>query len=171
MGKILDYIQQSGNGKYECYKTKKMSLDSHDNDTIAYNYDDNSVVHSTKSDFAETDRLRKSTVSLVNSLKSKDCPSPPIFKYFLDGSRHTYKVDDIAIGKKIFPILAGQIGVACCQRQSPDKFKCPDGAFERKLVLSLPKAANPNAGDAKLFFNSLTSKVNKLSTLEKRGIE
>ncbi|KAA6303272.1 MAG: hypothetical protein EZS26_000535 [Candidatus Ordinivivax streblomastigis] len=41
MGKILEYIEQSGNGKYQCYKTKKLSLDSNDNDTIAYNYDDN----------------------------------------------------------------------------------------------------------------------------------
>ncbi|GAP72609.1 hypothetical protein SAMD00024442_37_17 [Candidatus Symbiothrix dinenymphae] len=40
MGKILEYIEKSGNGKYICYKTKKLSLDSNDNDTIAYNYDD-----------------------------------------------------------------------------------------------------------------------------------
>ncbi|GHT49958.1 hypothetical protein AGMMS49982_04370 [Bacteroidia bacterium] len=36
MGKILEYIQQSGNGKFQCYKTKKLSLDSHDDGTIAY---------------------------------------------------------------------------------------------------------------------------------------
>jgi hypothetical protein len=35
----------------------------------------------------------------------------------------------------------------------------------------LPKAANPNAGDAKLFFNNLKDKVNKLPTLEKREIQ
>ncbi|GHT38603.1 hypothetical protein AGMMS49965_02490 [Bacteroidia bacterium] len=36
MGKILDYIQQSGNGKFQCYKTNKLSLDSHDGGTIVY---------------------------------------------------------------------------------------------------------------------------------------
>jgi hypothetical protein len=64
MGKILDYIEKAGNGKYQCYKTKKLSLDIADNDTIAYNYDDNTVVQATKSDFAETDRSRQSMVSL-----------------------------------------------------------------------------------------------------------
>lgn len=37
---ILDYIEQAGKGKYQCFKTKKICLDSVDNDTIAYNYDD-----------------------------------------------------------------------------------------------------------------------------------
>lgn len=40
MGMILDYIEQAGKGKYQCFKTKKICLDSVDNDTIAYNYDD-----------------------------------------------------------------------------------------------------------------------------------
>lgn len=38
MGMILDYIEQAGKGKYQCFKTKKICLDSVDNDTIAYNY-------------------------------------------------------------------------------------------------------------------------------------
>jgi hypothetical protein len=87
----------------------------------------------------------------------------------LDGSRRTYKIDDIELNGHVYPIIAGQIGVACCERQSADRFKCAN--FERKLVLSLPKAANPNAGDAKLFFNNLKDKVNKLETLTKRGIQ
>lgn len=36
MGKILDYIEKSGGGKYICYKTKKLSLDYNDSDTLAY---------------------------------------------------------------------------------------------------------------------------------------
>ncbi|MDR2292820.1 MAG: hypothetical protein LBE11_05020, partial [Prevotellaceae bacterium] len=40
MGKILKYIEGNG-AKYQCFKTKKMLLDTSDNDTIAYNYDDN----------------------------------------------------------------------------------------------------------------------------------
>ncbi|MDR3327433.1 MAG: hypothetical protein LBT04_04810 [Prevotellaceae bacterium] len=49
MGKILEYIEKSGGGKYICYKTKKLSLDANDNDTIAYNYDDNTIAQTTKS--------------------------------------------------------------------------------------------------------------------------
>ena len=51
--KILDFIEKEGKGKYHCYKTRKMSLDIANNDTIAYNYDDKTVSNSTKSDFAE----------------------------------------------------------------------------------------------------------------------
>lgn len=42
---------------------------------------------------------------------------PPLFKYFLDGSRRVYKVDDIQYDKKVFPIVSGQISVACCGRE------------------------------------------------------
>jgi hypothetical protein len=40
MGRILEYIEKSGGAKYLRYKTKKFSLDSNENDTVAYNYDD-----------------------------------------------------------------------------------------------------------------------------------
>lgn len=45
MGMILDYIEQAGKGKYQCFKTKKICLDSVDNDTIAYNYDDKTIAN------------------------------------------------------------------------------------------------------------------------------
>ncbi|MDR0753881.1 MAG: hypothetical protein LBF04_00635 [Prevotellaceae bacterium] len=112
-----------------------MSLDASDNDTIAYNYDDNPVVQTTKSVFAETDRSRQGVVSLQNLLKGNTAP-PPIFRYFLDGSRHTYKVDDISIGKKIFPIVAGQIIVGCCERNDRDTFK--KYGLKSKIVISMP---------------------------------
>lgn len=96
---ILDYIEQAGKGKYQCFKTKKICLDSVDNDTIAYNYDDKTIANATKSTFAETDHSRVKTVSIAYLFKSPKVP-PPIFQYFLDGSRHTFKIDDIGIGKK-----------------------------------------------------------------------
>ena len=58
-------------------------------------------------------------------------------KYFLDGSRHTFKVDDIAIGQKIFPIIAGQIVVGCCHRENRDSFK--KAMLETEILISLPK--------------------------------
>lgn len=59
---ILDYIEQAGKGKYQCFKTKKICLDSVDNDTIAYNYDDKTIANATKSTFAETDHSRVKTI-------------------------------------------------------------------------------------------------------------
>lgn len=135
MGVIIKYIQETGAGKYICFNTKKLCLDSSDNDTITYNYDDKTVSHACKSIFAETDSCRVKTVSVEYLFKNKNIP-PPIFKYFLDGSRHTFKIDDIAIGKKIFPIIAGQIIVGCCERKNRDSFKCWD--IKSKIVLAMP---------------------------------
>ncbi|MDR2130622.1 MAG: hypothetical protein LBP56_05570 [Odoribacteraceae bacterium] len=170
MGKILDYIQQSSNGKFQCYKTKKLPLDANDNDTIAYNYDDNTVVQTTKSIFAETDRSRRSTVSLKNLLKENTTP-PPIFRYFLDGSRHTYKVDDIAIGKKIFPIVAGQIIVGCCERKGRDIFKKYD--LYSKIVLSMPDDFDDDDGGenfCRSYCESLNTEIGRLPFIKERGI-
>lgn len=73
---ILDYIEQAGKGKYQCFKTKKICLDSVDNDTIAYNYDDKTIANATKSTFAETDHSRVKTVSIAcSSLTSIEIPA------------------------------------------------------------------------------------------------
>jgi len=36
----------------------------------------------------------------------------PRFRFFLDGSRRTYRVADVPLGSKCLPILAGQVGVS-----------------------------------------------------------
>jgi len=170
MGKILEYIQQSSNGKFQCYKTKKLLLDNNDNDTIAYSYDDNAVVQTTKSIFAETDRTRQGTVSLRSLIKSKTTP-PPIFKYFLDGSRHTYKVDDIAIGKKIFPIVAGQIIVGCCERHDRDTFKKYD--LRTKIVISMPDDFDDDDGGenfCRSYCENLNKEIHKIPFVKERNI-
>ena len=164
--KVLEFIATETNGK--CYQSFRYCADDEIRmPTLDYE-DKGSEFSLVKNSYGETDTSLKTTKGIKETSK-KIINSEPLFHFFLDGSRRTYKVDDIEINRNVYPVIAGQIGVACCQRQSPDKFK--NAEFERKLVLSLPKAANPNAGDAKLFFNSLTSKVNKLSTLEKRGVQ
>lgn len=64
-------------------------------------------------------------------------------KIFLDGSRHVFKVDDIAYNKQVFPVVAGQIGVGCCKRI--DK-RMSTERFYRELVLALPDKANQTVG-------------------------
>ena len=40
-----------------------------------------------------------------------------LFKYFMDGSRRTYKIGDMVIsGKKIYPVIAAQIRAGCVKR-------------------------------------------------------
>lgn len=43
MGAIIDYIERSGKGKYQCFNTRKLCLDAEDRESIAYNYDDKAV--------------------------------------------------------------------------------------------------------------------------------
>lgn len=164
---ILDYIEQAGKGKYQCFKTKKICLDSVDNDTIAYNYDDKTIANATKSTFAETDHSRVKTVSIAYLFKSPKVP-PPIFQYFLDGSRHTFKIDDIGIGKKIFPIIAGQIIVGCCKRKDRDTFKC--WQLNNKIVMAMPDDYDDDDGGenfCRSFCETINSKViDKISKLK-----
>lgn len=131
MTRILDFIENKGDGNYHCYKTNKISLDVPDSEIL--NYDDKKVVTNKMSSIAESDMTRTPVVKIDNRLIEF---SRPIFSFFLDGSRHVYKVDDIGIGKKIFPVLAGQIIVGCCERKSRDVFK--PYAIRHKIVLSMP---------------------------------
>lgn len=117
MGKILDYIVKRGEGNYLCYKTNKVSLNISDTDVL--DYDDKPASTRNKSRIAESDLTLVPTVVIDHMLIDY---SRPIFSFFLDGSRHVYKVDDMAIGKKIFPVLAGQIVVGCCERKDRDTF-------------------------------------------------
>lgn len=147
MGTILEYINSHNESGFKCYSTKKTSLDDNNNDTISSeNSDTDTVPIDTKGKFAEDDGRLINTVKIHNSLIIN---TPPYFRYFLDGSRHTYKVDDIAIGNKIFPIVAGQIVVGCCCRPNRDTFKKADlendGGIRKKIVISLPKQFTPKA--------------------------
>jgi hypothetical protein len=166
--KILQYIAEDTNGK--CYQSFRYCAD----DEIykpTLDYDDKGKEFTlVKNSYEETDTGLKTTKNL-KSQAEKEQNNESLFYFFLDGSRRVYKVDDIEINRNVYPIMAGQIGVACCQRKSPDEFKCAE--IENKLVLSLPNCANPNGGskDEKLFFNCLKDKVNNLEILKKRGFE
>lgn len=59
-----------------------------------------------------------------------------IFTYFLDGSRKTYKIGDIiTTDKKFVPIVAGQIGAACCHRNDDRKLNKYQSTIKNILTL------------------------------------
>lgn len=155
---IIDFIQKEGKGKYLCYKTRKTSYDNETEDTLLY--DDKPSMQIGGALIAETDKSRKHIVDIPQKLIN-DCIAP-IFKFFLDGSRHIYKVDDIAIGKHIFPFLAGQIIVGCCERKNRDVFKSM--ALRHKLVLSLPSDFNVDDDDnyCRLFLEKINTQISTL---------
>ena len=77
MGRILEYIQQSGNGKFQCYNTKKLSLDVNDNDIIAYSYDDN---HSFSNfEFVRWNNLRANYKNVVGVYEIKHREGTSVF--------------------------------------------------------------------------------------------
>lgn len=132
MGAILKYIEEKGDGKYLCYKTNKISIDKSDNDIL--DYDDKPVSTRNTSLIAESNLTKVHTVLIPQKLIN--C-CYPIFTHFLDGSRHVYKVDDMAIGKRIFPVMAGQIIVGCCERIDRDTFR-PYNHVKPKILMALP---------------------------------
>ena len=78
----------------------------------------------------------------ADEYKYKNLESP--FVYFLDGSRHIFKLDDVLYLDKIYPITAGQVCVACCKRENR---KIKPLVYKNKqflkydIVIALPKVA------------------------------
>lgn len=93
-----------------------------------------------------------------------------MFKFFLDGSRKVYKIDDIQYDRKVFPVLSGQISVACCTREMTNEnqfssFRAVDS--EAYSVISLPVTANSAGVDNAIFFNNLLNKIKSISAASK----
>jgi len=161
---ILKLIETETDGK--CYKSFRYCADE-ELRIPTITYEDNQTF-TIKDRYGETDSTLKVTKSLL-PLAKKIQQDKPLFQFFLDGSRRTYKIDDIEINKKIFPVIAGQVGVACCERKSPSKFKAAE--FDNSLVLSLPTAANPNAKNPELFFNLLKDKINSTNRIKSSPVK
>ncbi len=167
MTRILDYIEEKGEGSYHCYKTNKVSLDATDSEIL--DYDDKKVVTNNMSSIAESDMTRTPVVKIDQTLIER---SRPIFTFFLDGSRHVYKVDDIGIGKKIFPVLAGQIIVGCCERKDRDSFK--SYAVRHKIVISMPDdfdADDDGEDFCRLFCEELNTNLQEIKYVQSSGIK
>ncbi|HQJ90761.1 MAG TPA: hypothetical protein PLB70_09100, partial [Paludibacteraceae bacterium] len=91
----------------------------------------------------------------------------PLLKYFLDGSRRVFKVDDIAYNNQVFPVVAGQIGIGCCSREQ----KCMrKERFYRELVLALPDKANADGWNDAAYFAAQTEKLNNSEELKRLNL-
>ena len=165
MKKILDFIAKETHGKN--YKSYKYCFESVDIPKL--NYEDKKGIQVKRK--GETDRSLTKTKSVKDLADRISKNRSPLFRYFLDGSRRTYKVDDIAYDKRLYPIIAGQIGVAVCERPDMHTFK-PVG-LENPLAVSIPDIANAetNIGNHDLFFNNLIKKLNKQKILENQNLK
>ena len=161
MPKIMSIIEQETKG--QSYHTYKYSYDSIGLPSIDYDDKPDEVVKWL--DSGETDNPTK-YISLKD-YADKIAGQEPIIKYFLDGSRHVFKVDDIAYNKRIYPVVAGQIGVGCCRRENK---RMKVERFYRELVIALPKNANADGHNDTAFFASKLQKINESSELKRLGL-
>lgn len=155
--KILSFIARETFG--QSYRSYRYCFEREPVPTL--DYEDKKDIEFKKRGETDTNiKKAKSVKKLSEYLQRHD---KPLFQYFLDGSRRTYKIDDIVYDKRIYPVIAGQIGVGCCERRNPDNFK--PIKYLRNLVLSIPKCANHTETNDLLFFNNLLIKLNENNTI------
>jgi len=163
MSNIMDIIAEKTNGK--SYKTYKYCFDNYD--VPSFNYDDHAEI--TWSKYGETAPPMTPETQDMKSYADRIVSEKPLFTYFLDGSRHTYKVDDIAYNNQVYPVIAGQIGISCCARINRNMQR---HAFKSRLVVALPQCACADTWRRENFFNNIKNNVNENATrLKKINLE
>ena len=166
---VLDDIASETNGK--SYKTYKFCFDGVDIPRM--DYDDHKQQFTWKT-HGETE-YHDAAISLKSYADRILVSQPPLFRFFLDGSRKTYKVDDMAYSNRVFPIIAGQVGIGCCERANGNMFPLKSGndiLFWRDLVIALPKIAkSADWDDDKYAFENLRKKINNKPELISRHLE
>lgn len=168
MGKILHFIAKETQG--ECFTSFKYCYDSMAAPTIEYENGESSYIN--LKEYAEDEHNPKPRDMRG---RAEICMhGAPLFKYFLDGSRRVYKVDDIQYDKKVFPIVSGQISVACCSRELNEDYTFRSFRHieeETYPVLCLPVTANGEGIDNDIFFRNLRDKINSLPQLISAGVQ
>lgn len=168
MGKIIEYIAKETDG--EPFGSFKYGFDNEPQMRVPYDEQPLPII---PKQYAEDQKIPTSRD--ITKLALQLSKYPPLFRYFLDGSRMVYKIDDIRYDKKVYPLIAGQISVACCERIMQD-----DGisfstfqhiAEEAYSVLTLPNAANSKGIDTAVFFRTLCQKINESEQAKRKRVE
>jgi len=142
---VLKTIAEETNGK--SFGTRKLCHD--DGNYHAIDYDDHQKFVWKQRGETVDHKESVDLTSRANELILQNIP--PLFNYFLDGSRRTYKVDDIEYSGQIFPIIAGQVAVGTCKRINR---QMKSHRIERCCLLALPDEADKDGQPRyqKLFF-------------------
>jgi hypothetical protein len=101
MGSVIAALEKETGRK--CFDTFRCCLD-HERTSLV-EYDD--IEKQFMSAQGETIRYGgpRNIASIAKTWQERE----PVFRFFLDGSRRTYKIADIPIGTQVFPIIAGQV--------------------------------------------------------------
>lgn len=155
MGCIIDFCNKNSDNGVTFYKTRRFFLNETFDDISSENSDLDNIPTDKSAHIAETDTRR---IKVIDIPKKLLLDKVSYFSYFLDGSRRIFKVDDVSIGNKILPVLAGQIVVGCCYRKDRETFK--KKLVVHKNVISLPKQFN-NKGKTEDFSRDFCERLNK----------
>ncbi len=159
----MNILAKATGGK--SYKAHKYSLDNRDVPYIDYGED--TIIWQRSAETKPT----KNYVPLHDLSVDLSRQNFNLFSFFLDGSRHVYKVDDIALKKSggtrtaIYPIIAGQIGIGCCKRENKRLHKA---LFEYECDISVPDIADRDGRNG--FFAATVDKLNKCEDLSRLKI-
>jgi hypothetical protein len=162
--RITEILASETGGK--SYKAHKYSLNDPTRPLVEYG--DSDALQ--WAEYGET-KQRKTYIDLTAQSKALTTEESSLIRYFLDGSRHVYKVDEMGFekgGKRsvIYPIVAGQIGVGCCRRDKERRMHSKD--FCGEVAIAVPDIANADGGDAAGYFQGLAKKIKVGSTLASR---
>lgn len=84
----------------------------------------------------EFDKNRIFETDKIKDTRKVNPTNHSLFKYFIDGSRKTYKIGDIiTTDNKFVPAVAGQIGAVCCFRNKDRKLNLFD--IKKRNILML----------------------------------
>lgn len=151
--RIMSILERETGGR--SYKSHKYSLDESERSSVEYG-EASATIHWKRR--GETKDIK--TYVPLDDL-SRAVGGEQILTYFLDGSRHVYKVDDMGFEKSgnrtaIYPIIAGQIGVGCCRRVERRMVR---EKFEREIVIAMPDIAQ-SSGKKQGFLQATALKLN-----------
>jgi hypothetical protein len=161
--RITEILETETGGK--SYKAHKYSLDNADRPNPDYGDVEKELEWS---EYGET-KHGKNYVDLTALSRGLPTGEGQLLTYFLDGSRHVFKVDDMGYDKGsrsvIYPIIAGQIGVGCCVREDR---RVRSEQFIGEIALAVPDIADADGSGDKGFFQGLATKIRNGSTLASR---
>lgn len=158
MGLVLQYINDSSDGKVKVYDSQKRFIEDGELDTFG-EFDDHKWIEQPKdkSQLYAEDKPSKSSQIEIKAKEIAQRKDKSRFKFFLDGTRHVYKVGDIAIDGTVYPLAVGQIIVGYCGREGRD---IKIGRFNRILVLAAPIQWDVNH-QGENFFRRQCEEINK----------
>jgi hypothetical protein len=168
--RIMAILERETGGK--SYKSYKYSLDASDRSAVEYGEVGKSMQWAARR--GETKPYTRA-IDLTSLSKDIARGDDQLLTYFLDGSRHVYKVDDMGFEKSgkrtaIYPIIAGQIGVGCYRRD--DKLMSVED-MAREIVIAMPDIAQ-SSGKKQGFLTATAQKLNsgtELSRIKASGWE